>query len=589
MSKLFKSVLSLFLAVFMVASLAVIPSSAATVALSKTSISLTKGYQTTLSVSGASGSVTWSTGDKSIATVSSAGKVVGKGVGTTYIYAKTGGTTLKCKVTVVAAKITSSSSSVSFDKAGDTKTVTITVKGSHSGVTVGSLNKNVASASWVRPVKWDGDKIKLTLTAKGNGSTRIKVYLKNYSSTCYKYIDVNVGDYPVDDDVDDGSDSSSGTIIMPYTPTINVASGETYTLQVYSTNQSALAYSVSSNGVATVTAGTANGSYRNYTVKGVTEGTATLRIYDKNNTKKYSDVIITVANNAAYYEIYTTQPTKLLTTDLIIKVPVNNTTTYFMLVPADYDPAKTNTLFAKKLNKYSYYEVYDSQPGRNSTGDTYKTFYHSNKKYPYGARYILLPANYDEVKYQTAIAKYDEYYDYYTVYNEKPIVQDSWDWTDTWTVKDASTGATVTRYMLLPYNYDKDRAESIKNKDKESNNTYKQFTPYSVNDSSMPKIDADKEKLLRYVDSSKNEWFIIVPNSDSLSDMTKANDFIMTKTGIYEYNVFYSTKPTPKDNEDFIGYQDGSKTYYVLFKKDVGQSEALKLAKANYANGVLDD
>ena len=76
MKKTFKSLLSIFLAVFMVASLMAIPSSAAA-KLSKTSVTVTKGYQTSLTVSGAS-SVTWSTGDKSIATVSSKGKVVGK-------------------------------------------------------------------------------------------------------------------------------------------------------------------------------------------------------------------------------------------------------------------------------------------------------------------------------------------------------------------------------------------------------------------------------------------------------------------------------------------------------------------------------
>ena len=191
MAKIFKSLLSVFLAVFMVVSLAAIPSSAA-IALNKSSITLTKGYQTTLSVTGTSKAVTWSTGDKSIATVSSSGKVVGKAPGSTYVYAKVGGTTLKCKVTVVAAKITASSSSVTFSKKGETKTITVTVKGSHSGLTVGTTDKNVATASWVKPVQWDGDKIKYTITAQGAGTAKIKVYLKNYPNTCYNYVDVKV-------------------------------------------------------------------------------------------------------------------------------------------------------------------------------------------------------------------------------------------------------------------------------------------------------------------------------------------------------------------------------------------------------------
>ena len=83
MKRFFKSFVSVFLAVFMAASLISIPSSAAP-SLNKTSITVTKGYQSSLSVSGTSKSVTWSTGDKSVATVSSKGKVVGKGVGSTY-------------------------------------------------------------------------------------------------------------------------------------------------------------------------------------------------------------------------------------------------------------------------------------------------------------------------------------------------------------------------------------------------------------------------------------------------------------------------------------------------------------------------
>lgn len=592
MSKLLKSILSVFLAVFMVASLVAIPSSAAA-ALSKTSISLTKGYQTTLSVSGASGTVSWSTGDKSIATVSSAGKVVGKGVGTTYIYAKTGSTTLKCKVTVVAAKISASTSSVQFDKAGDTKTITVQVKGSHSGLTVGSLNKSVASASWVKPVKWDGDKVKLTLTAKGQGSTRIKVYLKNYSSTCYKYIDVNVGDYPVDDDVDDGSADSSSTIILANTPTVSVAAGETYTLQVYSSNQDVLAFSLSNTGTVTVTANKNTGNYRDYTIKGVAAGTVTLRIYDKNNTKKYSDVTITVTNDVKYYEIYTERPAKLLTTDTIIGVPVNSTTTYYMLVPVGYDPARSNTLFAQKLNKFSYYEVYDAQPGRNASGDTYKQFTHSNRKYNYGSRYILIPANYDEVKINTAVAKYNEYYEYYTIYNEKPVVNDSWDTIIPWTVKDASTGATVTRYMLVPDRYDQDRVNEIINKDKEVNSTYNYYTPYLMDSvSSTPKVDNSKEICLRYYNSKDNkEYFMIIPKSSALSDIIKANNIVQQATGVFEYNVFYSgtSKPTAGEGESVAEYVNGSTTYYLLYKTSVGESAAYNIARTNYANGIKDD
>lgn len=169
------------------------PKNTAAPKLNKTSETITKGYQTTFWVSNASGTVTWSTGDKSIATVSSKGKVIGKNPGTTYIYAKTGSTTLKCKVTVVASKITANKSSVTLDKVGATATVTFTVKGSHSGITVGSTDSSVATASF-STTKWDGDKVTVKITATGAGNARIKVYNENYQSTCYKYVDVSVED-----------------------------------------------------------------------------------------------------------------------------------------------------------------------------------------------------------------------------------------------------------------------------------------------------------------------------------------------------------------------------------------------------------
>ena len=415
MSKLFKSLLSVFLAVFMVASLAVIPSSAAS--LNKTSVTVTKGYQTTLSVSNASGAVTWSTGDKSIATVSSKGKVVGKGPGTTYIYAKTGGTTLKCKVKVVASKITANKSSVTLDKIGDTATVTFTVKGSHSGIKVGSTNSSVAKAAWASS-SWDGDKVTVKITAKGSGTARIKVYNQNYQSTCYKYVDVTV------------NEQAASNIIMPYTTDVKVNAGETYDLQVYAQNQSNLLCSVLDSKIATVTAGTTSGNYRNFSIKGVAAGTTTVRFYDRYSAKDYKDVRVTVAAaDVKYYEFYTTSPaTKLLYTDQVIQIkPTSSAVTYYMLVPANYDTAYINTLTAKKFNTYEYYKVYSDVPSRRAATDTYQQFYNSNVNYTYGYRYVLLPANYDEVQYNTTVAKYNNKYEYYKIYNEIPVKQDNWD------------------------------------------------------------------------------------------------------------------------------------------------------------------
>ncbi|MGN0674454.1 MAG: Ig-like domain-containing protein [Oscillospiraceae bacterium] len=569
MAKKLKALLSIFLAVFMVASLIAIPSSAASVSLNKTSITLTKGYQTTLSVNGTSSKVTWSTGDKSIATVSSSGKVVGKAPGTTYIYAKVSGTTLKCKVKVVAAKITASSSNVTLDEIGATKTVTITVKGSHSGLTVGTTNKSVATASWVKP--WDGDKIKIKITAKGEGTARIKVYLKNYPSTCYKYIDVTV---------DDGEEDE--LVILTNPQSVSVDAGNSVALQVYCSDQNLLSYKVANSKIANVTASSISGKYRNLTVKGLSAGTTTLRLYNKNDSSQYVDVKITVGSEVTYYELYTTKPTSTpLPTDKILTIQVNSYTNYYMVVPANYDTAYANTIVAQKFNKYSYYEVYTSRPSRTASTDTYFEFYHSNASYNYGARYVLLPANYDQVKLNTSVAKYNNKYEYYTVYNESPKFNDTWDELKTWTVIDSSTGNTINRYMIVPYNnYDQSKIDSIIEADKESNSAYSYYKVYNE----FPIVNTRTDDVIMFTKNGKYRY-MVVPKTGL--DILKRNEAIKNDTGVYEPYIMYETSPTPNtaNGEYVLSARYGTKYVYILctYAQD---SAAHELAWANISTAA---
>lgn len=71
-----------------------------TPSLNKTNVSITKGKTYQLKLQGTSQKVTWSTSNKSIATVTSSGKVTAKKKGTVYIKAKVQGKTYSCKVTV---------------------------------------------------------------------------------------------------------------------------------------------------------------------------------------------------------------------------------------------------------------------------------------------------------------------------------------------------------------------------------------------------------------------------------------------------------------------------------------------------------
>lgn len=556
MTKTFKSLLSLFLAVLMVASLVVIPSSAASITLSKSSITLTKGYQTTLTVSGTSQKVTWSTGDKSIATVSSKGVVVGKAPGSTYVYAKVGSSTLKCRVNVVAAKISASTSNVVLDNVGDTKTVTMTIKGSHSKLTVGTTNKKVVSASWVRPIKWDGNNINIKLTAKGEGEAKVKVYLKDYASTCYKYINVTVGeDNFLEEDL--GEDNNSEVTISTQSKNVNVDVNATTVIQVYSNDQSNLGYQLSNSGIVKVTAGKTTNNYRAYTITGVKEGTVMLRLYNKENTKKYVDVNITVGGTGTYYQISTIRPTVISgSSDKIITVQVNSAN-YYMLVPENYDPAYANSVISTKFGKTSYYEVYDKVPAKIASGDQYKEFTNSNITYVnpnYGTtiytnvgtkRYILVPANYDETKVNTAIAQYNNVYEYWKVYNTKPTVNQAWhEYVESWTVNDSTTGKVINRYMLVSYydNWSQDRVDQIIANDKNSNNGYAYYTAYNE----YPTVNSATDEVVIYTKSGQYRYMVVPKNG---TDIIKRNEAIKNDTGVYEAYVMYESSPTANESK----------------------------------------
>lgn len=73
--------------------------------LTKKSILIVKGQTCQLRVKGSKKKIKWSVQNKKIATVTSKGKVKGRQKGVTYIYAKTAGKKLKCKVKVETPKL----------------------------------------------------------------------------------------------------------------------------------------------------------------------------------------------------------------------------------------------------------------------------------------------------------------------------------------------------------------------------------------------------------------------------------------------------------------------------------------------------
>ena len=547
----FRSFLSTLLALMMIVTVAVVPASAASVKLSRSSISLTKGYSTTLSVSGTTSKVTWTTGNKNVATVSSKGKVVGKKVGSTYIYAKVNSSTLKCKVNVVAGKIAVGQSSVELEP-GDTTKVRIKALGTHS-LSVSTTDSSVVKASW-SGAKFSGNYINLTLRAVGSGSARVKVYAKNYPKSVYKYIDVDVIGEDDDDIIDDGNGDNDNTTvsgnIQSSVSSVSVAEGSSQSFTVYASSASVLSsLKVNSSsffgfGVKTTTDTSRNALV--ITVYGYSAETGTIKVYSTADSKLTVTIPVTVTADTQYYKLLTVKPTtKILQTDTVIAFQ-NGTTAYYMLVPYGYDPAYANSVAAKALNSYSYNLVYDTTPQKKLANDQVipkNVVFNGTTQ----ARYVLAPYGYDTAFVDTIFAKYSGKYDYYTVYTEKPATTSFSDEILSWTVSKSNATTdkveTTARYMLVPFGYDETKANDIKTKDMNSNTSALTYTVYST----LPSVDSVNFRVIQWIRGNNENRYMVIPTNGC--DYVKRNDVVRKDVGYFSYYVAYSEKPTITNSE----------------------------------------
>jgi hypothetical protein len=86
--------------------------------------------------------------------------------------------------------ISAQSTSISLKK-GESKTITITVTGSKTGLTLSQSNTSVATAKWI--AKWDGDKINMTITGVNGGNSKITVYRKSEGKSKGLVLNISVG------------------------------------------------------------------------------------------------------------------------------------------------------------------------------------------------------------------------------------------------------------------------------------------------------------------------------------------------------------------------------------------------------------
>lgn len=187
-----KKVFCIILAFMLSVSLMLIPSSAASSPeLDKTSMTLSAGYYKILKVTGCSGDVEWSSKNSEIAAIKSTdgntAKISGKKTGTTYIYAKTEGKTLKCKVTVRQSFISVTKDTIELDR-GQSETIFVTVRGDRS-IVLDNSDSSIAETSWWG---WKDGSTALTIDAKSAGTTELEIYTDGYKSSTKKVITVQV-------------------------------------------------------------------------------------------------------------------------------------------------------------------------------------------------------------------------------------------------------------------------------------------------------------------------------------------------------------------------------------------------------------
>ncbi|MCM1578116.1 MAG: Ig-like domain-containing protein [Ruminococcus sp.] len=525
-----KAAVSLLLALLMALALLQLPGAEVSAAtISKTSYTLTKGYSTTLKVTGNTSAVTWSSSNSAVATVSSSGKVVGKSAGSANIYADVDGSRLTCAVTVVGGKLALSAKTVTIDE-GSYKYVTVRAKGSH-GLKATSSDTSIASGSWVKP--WKDDDIRLKISGKKAGTANIKIILTKYPDVAVN-ISVTVK-------------STAKSVLEVSQTSLSTKLDTPSSLMVYSDRSNSLNYTLSDTTVAKVQEGAWNSNYCTLTITGLKAGTTNLTITHKDDATVKKVIPITVTGSA-YYMVSDAVMSKMAYTDQIYQWVDKKTSRYkYMLVPANYDIAKVNTAIAKDASSYEYYTVYEESPASKQVStDTVQNFKAvvNNQEV---TRYVLVPANPDTPSLNTAVASYTKQFQYWTVYNVDPssgkyraddVVQS---WLATVNYR------SQTRYILLPYGYDTARLERIIAADSGS-----VAGGYYAASLTQPVQKASTDKILNFqavVNNAYVTYYVLVPEN---YDEARYNDVVAAYTGSYDYYAIYNTMPTKKISIDTI-------------------------------------
>ncbi len=242
------------------------PVNPTSVSLSTNSVILGAGESTTLTAkiqpSNAVKTLTWSSSNTSVATVSN-GKVTAKKSGTANITVKTSnGKTATCKVTVKPAPTSVKTNPASVTLGVGEKYTISESTNSGTYANASNLKWSTSNSSVATVTKGSGNKA--TVTAKGVGTAYVKITLYNGKTAQCK---VTVKPAP--------------TSVKSYPASVTLGKGENYTIAAGTNSGSwstTYTWSSSNNSVATVTGTTANKA--KITAKGTGTATITIRTFN---------------------------------------------------------------------------------------------------------------------------------------------------------------------------------------------------------------------------------------------------------------------------------------------------------------------
>ncbi|MBR4224635.1 MAG: hypothetical protein IKR73_07485, partial [Oscillospiraceae bacterium] len=160
-------------------------------------------------------------------------------------------------------------------------------------------------------------------------------------------------------------------------------------------------------------------------------------------------------NGYQYNKVYSTEPTKITSYDIIEKwnkVENSRNVVHYVLLQVGYDPSILTELRNNDLatSSSSYYVVSSSYPQTISSTDTVEVMYNAQDQ----VGYMLIPASLDLVKYSDAEARYTGKYYYYRTYSAAPTKL-----AETDIILPLVKGNT-TIYMLVPQYYDQSKVDA---------------------------------------------------------------------------------------------------------------------------------